>query len=99
MAEEGNETKLPCMTVEVTDESIVLSSTVVLAGPLELIMKNTGSAVHELVLQGPAEADSGPPGPGGSKTLRGRTRAGDRQLFSIRNGQPETGLETSVKVQ
>lgn len=97
--QEAGETKIPCITVDVTDSAISLSAPLVNQGPLELIVNNTGSVEHTVVISGPIQGNTGPIPPGATARMRGRIAAGDYQIYSVKNDQKETGLEAALKVQ
>lgn len=97
--QEAGETKIPCITVDVTDSAINLSAPLVNQGPLELIVNNTGSAEHTVVISGPIQGNTGPIPPGATARMRGRIAPGDYQIYSVKNDQKEPGLEAALKVQ
>lgn len=97
--QEAGESKIPCITIDVTDKGITLSAPLVNSGPLEMQVSNAGSAEHTIVISGPIQGNTGPVKPGETAKMRGRIAAGDYQIYSVKDNQKEAGLEVALKVQ
>ncbi len=96
---EAGETKIPYITINVTDSAITLSAPLVNSGPLEMQVSNAGVAEHTIVISGPIQGNTGPVKPGETANMRGRIAAGDYQIYSVKDNQKEAGLEVALKVQ
>lgn len=97
--QEAAETKIPCITIDVSDQAVTLGAPLVNQGPLELIINNLGSAEHTIVISGPIQGNTGPIKPGQTARMRGRIMAGDYEIYSVKDNQKEAGLEATLKVQ
>jgi len=97
--QEAAETKIPCITIDVSDQAVTLGAPLVNQGPLELIINNLGSTEHTIVISGPIQGNTGPIKPGQTARMRGRIAAGDYDIYSVKNNQKEAGLEAVLKVQ
>lgn len=97
--QEAAETKIPCITIDVSDQAVTLGAPLVNQGPLELVINNLGSTEHTIVISGPIQGNTGPIEPGQTARLRGRIAAGDYDIYSVKGDQKEAGLEATLKVQ